>query len=201
MQSKNTVTAGGDYFKPSSPSNYSREDADGDTPRLCLTSGWWLPQVPPLPERIRHIHQQHSTSCGLACVAMVADVTYQTVMKRTNELRVLKKAGYYGTTKRDLIEILRSFDIRAVRRTGFASWLDVPQVTIVGVNPSGPHWVVAVRSPMDYYIFDPGTGMPNALRRDFGRIHLIGDGIEIVSAPGFLRLPKRKLWKPPKLTF
>jgi ABC-type bacteriocin/lantibiotic exporter with double-glycine peptidase domain len=181
------------------PSIYSREDTDGDTPLLCLKPGWWLPQVPPLSERIRHIHQQHATSCGLACVAMVADVTYQTVLKRTNELGVLKRDGYFGTISRDLIAVLKSFDIRAVRRTGFKSWLDVPQVTIVGVNPSGPHWVVAVRSQTDYYIYDPGTVMPYALRRDFGRIHLMGDGLEIVSAPGFNRLPKRKLWKPPKL--
>lgn len=182
------------------PSGSSREDADGDTPRLCLTPGWWLPQVPPLPERIRHIHQQHPTSCGLACVAMVADITYQTVIQRTNELGVLKKSGYYGTTSRDLVAILKSFDIHTARRTSLTNWLDVPQITIVGVNPSGPHWVVAVRSQTDYYIFDPGTEMPNTLRRDFGRIHLIGDGIEIISAPGFSRLPKRKLWKPPKLT-
>lgn len=199
MQSKNTETITGVYSKPSSPSIHSRGDADGDTPRLCLTYGWWLPQIPPLPERIRHIYQQHPTSCGLACVAMVADVTYQTIMKRTNELRVLKKTGYYGTTSRDLIAILKSFDIRTARRIDFASWLDVPQVTIVRVNPSGPHWVVAVRSSADYYIFDPGTEMPNALRRDFGRIHLIGDGIEIISAPGFHRVPRRQLWCPPKL--
>ncbi len=183
----------------STPSVHSREDAEGDTPLLCLTSGWWTPAVAPLTERIRHIHQQHETSCGLACVAMVADVTYQTVMKRTQELGVLDKADYYGTSIRDLTPLLRSFDIRTVHRTGFESWLDVPQITIVRVNPSGPHWVVAVRSQTDYYIFDPGTVMPDALRRDFGRIHLMGDGLEIVSAPGFNRLPKRKLWKPPKL--
>lgn len=183
----------------STPSNYSREDADGDTPHLCLTTGWWLPQIPPLPERIRHIHQQHQTSCGLASVAMVADITYQTVVKRTLELGILEKFGCFGTKSRDLIAILRSFDIRAVRRTVLFSWLDMPQVTIVGVNPSRPHWVVAVRTTDDYFIYDPGRPMPKALRRDFGRIQPSGYGVEIVAAPGFVRLPKRKLWKPPRL--
>jgi len=181
------------------PSYRSREDGDGDTPLLCLTRGWWSPQISPMEARVRHIYQQHQTSCGLASVAMLADVTYQTVLNRTDELRILKKPGYFGTNSRQLIDLLRSFDIKAVCRTDLISWLDVPQIAIVGVSPSGPHWVVAIRTENDFYIYDPGRPLPNALRRDFGRLHLLGVGIEIVSAPGLVRLPKTKLWKPSRL--
>ena len=100
--------------------------------------------------------------CGVACVAMVADVTYRAAF---NALRFGLRATTFSTTHADIIRGLRKLGWSA-QKVPFEGLRAITGRAIVKVNPYGKgrwHWIVFSSEGRVPYVYDP-----NPLRQ--GRI-------------------------------
>lgn len=118
---------------------------------------------------IRRVRQRTRSDCGVACVAMIAGVSYQQAFD-VFCFSDRKKAFYTGHSH--LVDALESLGCE-VQRNWFRSWEEIPGCAIVPVNHrcdrKNYHWVVydgkAVR--------DPNPKRP-ARQRDFKRYRASG---------------------------
>lgn len=91
---------------------------------------------------IRLVPQRHTTDCGVACVAMIAGVSYQQAFNAIGFSEVHKQ---FYTTHTCLTIALRKLGAH-VRWKKFRSWHDIPGPAIVAVNHRRKcrkfHWVL-----------------------------------------------------------
>lgn len=136
--------------------------------------------------------QRHIRSCGLACVAIIADQPYKTVIddfedladKAGNPIEWSWKSGNkrwyigYGTTTKDLHVLLDYYGVKSnQRRVKYKGKL--PDVSILTINPRYEklggnmelcwHWVVCLREDGAFRILDPWKGERKTLG-DVGKI-------------------------------
>jgi ABC-type bacteriocin/lantibiotic exporter with double-glycine peptidase domain len=105
--------------------------------------------------------------CGVACVAMVAGLPYETV-EQAFQSHGLVRGGNYYTFHRDLIKILDSLGF-VVKRRRFTTWEEVVCPAIVKINlRTGNlwHWVVLAEQRK---LFDPKPGSPEIVSDYRGR--------------------------------
>lgn len=92
--------------------------------------------------RIRLVPQRYSTDCGVACVAMIAGVSYQEAF---DAIGFTAERKQFYTTHTCVTNALRRLGI-SVKRRKFRSWQEISGPAIVPVNhrSSGQffHWVV-----------------------------------------------------------
>ena len=116
-----------------------------------------------LIRKIRLVRQQHSSGCGVACLAAVQNKSYTEAMSQV--MGVLRWSG-----KRENF-FLRVGEIRALLEDAklafaeekFSQWSDLPGLSIVGVkihqSDSGyHHWVVVMRGKDKEFVMDPRYG-------------------------------------------
>ncbi|EFK59641.1 cysteine peptidase family C39 domain-containing protein [Sphingobacterium spiritivorum] len=110
--------------------------------------------------KVKHVYQHDNTGCGIACIAMLANQTYHEM----KELLIYKgllsdNTEFFGTTFRQLTNILTSFNFRSMPRRKFKKWSNIPaKIAIASTNydNSGSwHWVIFVRDIDGFYIYDP----------------------------------------------
>lgn len=146
---------------------------------------------------IERVFQDDLTGCGLACVAMIAGVSYREVRKIAIDHGIFYSGNDSGVSAEDVKKLLKLFDLDTSIRNGITDWKRVPQVGVLGINDSRPHWVVAVRTREDCFLIDPSSHINQKRRRDFGRISLIGDAVVVAKGNGFRPEPQRELFLPP----
>jgi ABC-type bacteriocin/lantibiotic exporter with double-glycine peptidase domain len=112
--------------------------------------------------KIRHVYQPDDTGCGVACIAMIAGLTYQQVKDKMMNVGFFKKSeDNFGTTFKDMTNALKIFNINPhPRRRKFKKWKNIPAklaITSTNYDKSGDwHWVVFVRDLEGHFIYDPG---------------------------------------------
>lgn len=91
--------------------------------------------------KIRFVPQRRSTDCGVACIAMIAGVSYQEAF---DAIGFPAECEEFYTTHTRLTNALRRLGVSVSRRK-FRSWVDIPGPAIVAVNHRSNrqlfHWV------------------------------------------------------------
>ena len=136
--------------------------------------------------------QRHIRSCGLACVAMIADQPYKTVVDDFEDLadkvgnpiewnwKSDNKRWYigYGTTTKDLHVLLDYYGVKSNQRCVTYKG-KLPDVSILNIDSRHErlggkmvhcwHWVVCLREDEAFRILDPWKGKRKTLE-DVGAI-------------------------------
>lgn len=120
------------------------------------------------------VPQDDETGCGIACVAMIAGVSYEDAKAAVFGKSLRKKVFY--TSGPDLRRGLERFGLTlkpAARARRFESWRRLVWTSIVAVEQTPPnkmhwHWVVFVDDGIRRYVLDPSW--PEIVRTDFRRM-------------------------------
>jgi hypothetical protein len=114
-----------------------------------------------------HQHQRESHDCGVASVAMAANIAYEDAKKAFDALGLhVKKHGRqpYSSNFKNVQEALCHLGCRTKMKR-FHSWGDIKGPTIVKVENGHPrnwHWVYATKDPTwGLVILDPGLPDPH----------------------------------------
>jgi ABC-type bacteriocin/lantibiotic exporter with double-glycine peptidase domain len=112
---------------------------------------------------IRRIKQRkwEKGDCGLACVAMIAETSYDAINNLFMKNGYVKKDGTYFTKHKHLIRLLGQLGFNASRRK-FGSWKETSCPSIVKINKTKDnfwHWVVLVERNGWQVMLDPNPKM------------------------------------------
>ena len=131
---------------------------------------------------MKHIKQHHPerADCGIACLAMVADVPYQVALEAMFECGITRLDGKLYTRPKHLVIAAGHLGIQC-SSAKFSGWRPFVQLAIVKVNLDSEnywHWVVLSNDKQGPFVFDPGSDKVKI--RDFrsfrhaGRCILVG---------------------------
>lgn len=132
-------------------------------------------RVAPRPRsRYPLVPQDDDTGCGIACVAMLAGVSYEQAKAATFPPSPRKRKFYTGGA--DLRRGLKAFGLTlepTARAQKFTAWSQLETTSIVAIeqvprHKSRWHWVVFVDDGVRRYVLDPSW--PEAVRTDFKRM-------------------------------
>lgn len=108
-----------------------------------------------------YVKQQCKTDCGIACLAMLIDITYD----EAKALLFKKSKKKYITKTKDLLKAIEAEDSHIVEGKRLSpvrkkSWVDLPANSLVKVFPDNKisykwHWVVWSGKK----IYDPSRGV------------------------------------------
>jgi len=121
--------------------------------------------------------QRDPTGCGIACVAMLAGVSYAAVKSVAESLgiRIDDPALWSGTAH--VRSLLRHYGVRAaLAETPFAGWEKLPDTALLAtrwhLHKDVPHWhwSVFIRNAGRPEVLDPKAALQRHRRSDFGRI-------------------------------
>ena len=123
---------------------------------------------------MKRIIQKDSSGCGLACIAMIAGISYRQVRKWSTKIGC-SKDGHFDTDASDLRELASCSKIAlASRKRQFRSWDKIPHKSIVAINymekTDSWHWVVFARDGDRKYVLDPKPSIKSDQRTDFWRM-------------------------------
>src|SRR5690242_16891134 len=106
--------------------------------------------------------QQQPTGCGLACVAMLAGVTYKHVQHEAKQFGISAEDERLWSDTAYVRTLLRHYGIRASDRAQpFPSWKTLPDLALLAIKwrlqrgRSFWHWVVFWRGPHGAVVLDP----------------------------------------------
>ena len=121
--------------------------------------------------------QQDPTGCGIACVSMLAGVSYSAAKAAAESLGIRIDDPALWSDTVHVRRLLRHFGIRAAaEETPFASWEALPETALLAtkwhLDKGVPHWhwTVFVDHAGRPEVFDPKAALINHRRTDFGRI-------------------------------
>lgn len=111
------------------------------------------------------IYQRRTHDCGVACLAMLAGVSYEKAEQAFVEcgLDVKRRRAPFASNFADLIEVAKKLELTLTMRR-FKSWADINSAVIVKVSAKHKrnwHWVVANPGPNGIEILDPGIDLPS----------------------------------------
>ncbi|NWK59845.1 hypothetical protein HYI04_10685 [Acinetobacter sp. SwsAc2] len=127
--------------------------------------------------KIKRVIQEDSTGCGIACIAMVAGISYAEAKQITLNNEILKKSvkNFYTTTK-DLVNVLNSIGIESSKGRKVRYWSSINTISIVGINfletTDTWHWVLFIPNEDTGYVLDPSKRVKTEKRTDFSRMRL-----------------------------
>ncbi len=104
--------------------------------------------------------------CGVACVAMVAEKSYEAIKKAFHKYGLVSDDGNYHTFHKDLISLLESDSNYSVKRKLFKSWKEVQTPAIVKINTRKGnywHWVVLIEINNEKIMYDPKPNTPRKI--------------------------------------
>lgn len=125
---------------------------------------------------MKRIVQNDPTGCGIACVAMLSEKSYQKVKSELLESSKFSKKRTFYTDDNDLRKLSSKFGISLGRLRQFRTWSEIPDKSIVAINykknDEDPewHWVVFRRINNEEFVFDPKKAIKKVKRTDFGRM-------------------------------
>ena len=123
---------------------------------------------------MRRVRQKTGTSCGVACVAMLAHVSFKDAFEVGLQLW---GQDYWNETHRtdsaELREMLAALGWRLGRMVKCRTWRKVPPGALVAVQRKLPknewHWVVSHADVEGVFFFDPRLSVKANRRRDFAK--------------------------------
>jgi len=127
---------------------------------------------------MKPVIQKDQTGCGLACVATVADVSYQEVKKVAGQLGIEVHDSRLWSDTKYVRTLLTYFGVTTSSHTSlFTSWDTIPPLALLAIKwhtikgRAFWHWVVFWRGLKGPVVLDPKASLRNNIRTDFGRIH------------------------------
>ena len=126
---------------------------------------------------IKHVTQANLTDCGLACVAMVAGKSLDTVLRVAIKECGYPKEGPHTTTDENLFKLLDHFGIKYGKKQKVKTVDALPPLAIMETRkmPStgNSHLVVFERTADgNEHALDPGWWLKQQVRSDWNRIKL-----------------------------
>jgi len=121
------------------------------------------------------VRQKHRTGCGLACVAMIAGISYkETFSFARHAFNWQKTESNFRTDSNDLRTLLSVLKIKTEKGRSVRKISSLSDKAIVAINYNEDretwHWVVFLREKEKEYFLDPRT--KKILRTDFTRMRL-----------------------------
>jgi|GEM_PF-2016319 len=111
-------------------------------------------------KQITLIRQRNDTDCGIACVAMLACVSYETAKEALfRQMRWTARRSQFWTTANALYNLSEAFGLKT-EICQYKGWDEIQGCAVVGVNPTDGyfHWVVTIKTPRVFLILDPELG-------------------------------------------
>jgi len=126
---------------------------------------------------LKLVTQANLTDCGLACIAIVAGKSLETVLRVAIKECGYPKDGPHTTSDENLFKLLDHFGIKYGKKQKVRTVDALPPVAILETRkmPStgNSHLVVFERTPDgDEHALDPGWWLKQQVRRDWNRIKL-----------------------------
>lgn len=130
---------------------------------------------------IRRVKQLSGTSCGIACVAMLARLSYRDAMRCAEDLWGSKDEwDSHRTDAAELREMLEALGWELGNRVNCEDWSKVPEACLAVVQQKKTkagslvwHWVVGVRGRSGtVVVLDPRESVKANKRSDLSRIKL-----------------------------
>lgn len=120
--------------------------------------------APSLPTKPQKVLQRLRTDCGVACLAMMANVAYEAAAQAFTHAGLHVKRGGkppFASNFKELSAAASHVGV-VLNRRPFRSWGDIQVPTILKVSSWGGrkgdwHWVVATRTAAGIEILDPAT--------------------------------------------
>ena len=124
---------------------------------------------------MQKLKQIDSTGCGIACIAMLANLDYEEVKGYAVNRMGLGKGGDFYADTRHLRELGHMCNLEVgKKKRPFKSFEALPNTAILAINYNAEdnkwHWVVYHRTEYDEYVLDPRAEIKSDKRRDFGRL-------------------------------
>lgn len=129
---------------------------------------------------IQRVKQEDETGCGLACIAMLAGVSYNEIKNVALDKLKFRTNGEFYTGTGQLKELASHYnvEIEGKRRRKFKSWSELPDVAIVSINLKENnkywHWVVFQRKDGADFVLDPKKSITTDRRTNFNRMKPFG---------------------------
>ena len=130
---------------------------------------------------MKRVQQKDAGGCGIACVAMIAGMTYHQIKSFFEEHIFSRKDKKPHCRHYQLRKALEELGIQTEKQP-FRHWRLIDTQAIVPINrqlDGGWHWIVFVRDGNRPYILDPGSGK-NRRRHDFLGLNARGYYIAIL---------------------
>lgn len=126
---------------------------------------------------MKRVVQEDATGCGIACIAMLANINYQSAKDTAIETLNFKYEGAFYTTASDLKKLGSIYNLKiGGRRRRFKEINLLPSLCILAINYSENedtwHWVVYSRSNTEEFVLDPKKAIKSDKRMDLRRIGL-----------------------------
>ncbi|HAV2807924.1 cysteine peptidase family C39 domain-containing protein [Acinetobacter baumannii] len=125
---------------------------------------------------IKRIIQEDSTGCGIACVAMVAGLTYNEAKQIALDNQILKSKKNFYTRSNDVANFLNFLGIKSQNSRKVCHWESIKTLSIVAINyreaTDNWHWVVYIPNENKGFVLDPNKKIKNEIRVDFSRMKL-----------------------------
>mgnify|MGYP000185013675 CR=1 FL=1 len=126
---------------------------------------------------MKAIFQEEETGCGLACVAMLAGVSYQAVREAAAGLGIFASDEALYSDTAYVRRLLEHYALKAEPgETPFTTWEGLPDCALLatkhhfeGGQPFW-HWAVFVREPEGAAVLDPAPYLSNNRRTDWATI-------------------------------
>ena len=126
---------------------------------------------------MKPVVQEQRSGCGIASVAVLANLTYQQSQRAAGRLAIHAEDPRLWSDTRYVRSLLKHHGIRcAARETPFVSWEALPDTALLAIKwhlehgTAFWHWVVFWRSPQGPLVFDSKAALRNNTRTDFGRM-------------------------------
>jgi ABC-type bacteriocin/lantibiotic exporter with double-glycine peptidase domain len=126
---------------------------------------------------MKRVLQEDPTGCGIACLAMLAGLSYKEVKAICQALPKFQELGHFYTRPEDLRSIAVAIGVTLSKRyLNFTGWDRVADLAIVAINykikPEGAswHWVIFSRVGEQAFVVDPDKSIVIPKRLDFSNI-------------------------------
>jgi len=121
--------------------------------------------------------QEERTGCGIACVAMLSNQSYQHARKIAKQLGISAEDPELWSETMYVRKLLAYLKIKiSDREKPFQDWNRLPDRALLAIKwhvENGTpfwHWTVFIREGQRTYVLDPKKALKNNLRTDFGRM-------------------------------
>lgn len=111
---------------------------------------------------MRLVRQKYSTSCGIACVAMLLNLKQSDVMKMAVDLfdwDASKCTWNFRTNRNDIIKLISNLGYKGKKKfKTFKDWNNFDGLNLVAVRYTEKcnwHWIVVVGNNKGITIYDP----------------------------------------------
>ncbi|HSL02174.1 MAG TPA: hypothetical protein VK901_01370 [Nitrospiraceae bacterium] len=126
---------------------------------------------------MKPVVQLEQTGCGIASVAALAGVSYQSAQCKASRLGIVADDPRLWSETGYVRRLLKEFGIRpASAEKPFTSWEDLPDLALLAIKwhrergRSFWHWVVFRRGPCGPVVLDSKRALRRHVRTDFGRM-------------------------------